>query len=138
MANQPAIPLDDFWQQRAKLLRVMAHPVRLAILEALCERPHCVKHINSLIAIPQPHLSQHIAALRKVELVASHVCGPVRCYYILQPTLVKKLIGLLRQEHATRERKCEAVVREARRGWEAMEEDNSENTTGNKSTKESS
>ena len=52
------------WDDRARLLRVMAHPVRLMILRALCERPQCVKDINSLVPIVQPHLSQHMAALR--------------------------------------------------------------------------
>jgi len=109
---------DNLWKDRAALLRVMAHPVRLTILATLCERPHCVKHINSLISIPQPHLSQHMAALRKAELVACHACGPVRCYYILKPTLVKTMIRLLGQDHPVKLRDCRSVVRESRRGWE--------------------
>lgn len=110
---------ENFWQEQAKLLRVMAHPTRLAILETLCERPHCVKHLNSLIDVAQPHLSQHMAALRKAELVACHACGPVRCYYMLRPTLVKRMIRLLRQDHPTKQRDGRSVIREARRGWEA-------------------
>jgi len=118
----PATRPERVWAERAKLLRVMAHPVRLAILEVLCQRPHCVKHINSLIAIPQPHLSQHMAALRKERLVACRACGPVRCYYILRPTLVKRMIRLLREDHPLKERDGRAVVREARRGWEELME----------------
>ena len=114
----PDSQAGDSWQQRAKLLGVMAHPVRLAILETLCERPCCVKHINSLIDISQPQLSQHMAALRKANLVACHACGPVRCYYILQPSLVKKLLQLLRQEHEIKQRDCRSVVREARQAWD--------------------
>jgi len=114
----PAAEAGEFWQERAKLLRVMAHPVRLMILEKLCERPHCVKHLNSLISISQPQLSQHMAALRKDKLVACHACGPVRCYYILRPTLVKKLIGVLRQEHPIKKRDCRTVIRQSRQGWE--------------------
>ena len=109
---------DGAWQQEAKLLRVVAHPVRLAILEALCQRPHCVKHINSLVAIPQPHLSQHMAALRKENLVACHACGPVRCYYVLRPTLVAGLLRLLRQQHPAEQRDRVAVVEEARQAWQ--------------------
>lgn len=105
------------WEARAKLLRVMAHPVRLAILEALCQRPHCVKHINSLIAISQPQLSQHIAALRKADLIACHACGPVRCYYVLQPTLVGEIIRLLHREHPVRQRDHDWVIRKSRQGW---------------------
>jgi ArsR family transcriptional regulator len=125
MTNEPTLTelqTENAWEDRATLLRVMAHPVRLAILDALCRRPHCVKHINSLVAIPQPHLSQHMAALRKGGLVACHACGPVRCYYVLRPTLVRKMVRLLRQEHPPKERDCRAVVREARRGLEQLKE----------------
>ena len=107
--------MGDLWNDRARLLSVTAHPVRLAILEALCERPCCVKDINALVPLTQAHLSQHMAALRKANLVASHVCGTLRCYYILQPTLIKKLISLLRQEHPIQERDCHSVVQQARR-----------------------
>ncbi len=88
-------PGFEFWEERARLLRMIAHPVRLAILESLCDGPRCVTDINALIAIAQPHLSQHIAALRKARLIACHVNGSLRCYYILKPTLVKRLIRLV-------------------------------------------
>lgn len=104
---------DDRWDDRARLLRVMAHPVRLMILEALCERTKCVKDINSLIPIVQPHLSQHIGALRRAELIDCHAAGPMRCYYLTRPTLVKRLIRLLAQDHPVRVRDSRSVVREA-------------------------
>jgi len=110
--------VEGYWEEQARLLRVMAHPVRLMILEKLCERPHCVKHLNSLIDIAQPQLSQHMAALRKDKLVACHACGPVRCYYVLRPTLVKNMMRILHQEHPLKERNCQSVVRESRQGWE--------------------
>ena len=108
----------EIWAQRAKLLRVMSHPMRLVILQKLCERPHCVKHLNALVDVSQPQLSQHMAALRGAKLVACHACGPVRCYYILRPSLVKKLIPLLLDEHDLVEMDCEEIVALARQGWE--------------------
>lgn len=97
------------------MLRVMAHPVRLRILEALSERSQCVKDLNSLVPLDQAHLSQHMAALRKAELVASHVDGPLRCYYVLRPTLVGRIVETLRQDHPVRPRDRASVQREARR-----------------------
>jgi len=108
--------LSDVWNDRAALLAVMAHPVRLSILDALCERPRCVKDINTVVPLAQAQLSQHMAALRKAELVACHACGTTRCYYVLRPTLVRKLIPLLRQEHPVEHRDCESVIRAAKRG----------------------
>ena len=87
------------WNDQAKLLRIMSNPVRLMILEALSESPKCVKSLNGLVEIVQPRLSQHMAALRRAKLVACYSCGAMRCYYVLRPTLVKRLIRLLRQEH---------------------------------------
>lgn len=99
------------WEQQAHLLRVMAHPVRLMILSALVERPQCVRDLNALVPIVQAHLSQHMAALRKAGLVDCHVCGSLRCYYIIRPVLVKKLLRLLSQNHTPRVRSRTAVVR---------------------------
>ena len=45
------------YTEQAQLLRVMAHPVRLRVLEALAGRSQCVKDLNSLVPIVQPHLS---------------------------------------------------------------------------------
>jgi len=106
------------WDDRARLLRVMAHPMRLMILNALCERPQCVKDINSLVPIMQPHLSQHMAALRKAGLIDCHVCGPLRCYYIVRPTLVKRMLRLLNEDHPPRLRSRDSVVRASRRAEE--------------------
>lgn len=92
------------WQEQAQLLRVMAHPVRLMILEALAGRCQCVKELNSLVPIVQPHLSQHMAALRKAGLVDCHARGTLRCYYLLRPTLVRRMIRLLREKRPPRSR----------------------------------
>jgi len=100
----------SFWNDRARLLGIMAHPTRLAILEILCEEPRCVKHINALVLLAQSHLSQHLAVLRKARLVATLACGALRCYYVLRPTLVKELIRLLRQEHPLQKRNCGSIT----------------------------
>jgi len=109
------------WEQRARLLRTMAHPIRLMILESLCDGPRCVTDINALIDIPQPHLSQHIAALREARLIDRYVNGSLRCYYILRPTLVNELIRLISGEHLERERDRAMVIREAQRRREKRE-----------------
>jgi len=101
------------WESQAQVLRAMAHPVRLRILETLCEGPLCVNDLNAFVTIPQPQLSQHMTALRKAELIACHTNGPLRCYYILKPTLVRKLVRLLTHDHPVRGRSRDAVVREA-------------------------
>jgi ArsR family transcriptional regulator len=100
------------WTEQAQLLRVMAHPLRLMVLEALADRSQCVKELNSLVPIIQPQLSQHIAALRKAKLVDCHARGTLRCYYLLRPTLVRRMIRLLREKHPVRARSRDSILRE--------------------------
>lgn len=109
------------WKTRAELLRVLAHPVRLMILEALSEGPLCVKDLNDLVNIIQPRLSQHMAILRSEKLVACHSCGTLRCYYLLRPAMIRKLIALLRQEHTPRVRDRSYVLREVQRNAKASQ-----------------
>ena len=102
------------WMERARLLRVMGHPVRLMILEALADRSQCVKDLNALVPIVQAHFSQHMAALRKAKLVDCHARGALRCYYLLRPALVRRMMRLLREDHPPRARSRDSVLREIR------------------------
>ncbi len=114
-ANDTLDPTPDAWTAPADLLRVVAHPVRLRILAALSRRSYCVKDLNALAPdVPQPVLSQHMGALRRIGLVASHTDGPLRCYYILRPSLVARLVDLLGAEHPEQPRDRADVQREAR------------------------
>lgn len=106
-------------EECARLLRTIAHPVRLTILEALAERSQCVKDLNALVPIAQSRLSQHMAALRKAELVDCHTNGPLRCYYILRPALIRGVVRLLCERHHARRRSRDAVLREIQRAAKA-------------------
>jgi len=114
-SDSPERSGEELWEDRARLLKLIAHPARLLILESLSDKSQCVKDLNSLVPLPQPYLSQHISALRRANLVASHSNGSLRCYYVTRPTLVRSLVRLLRKEHPVRLRDRDQVVREAQR-----------------------
>jgi len=67
-----------------------------------------------LVSIMQPHLSQHMAALRNAGLIDCHISGPLRCYYIIRPTLVKKMLRLLGEDHPIRSLSRDSVMRASR------------------------
>ena len=96
----------------ASLLSVVAHPIRLTILQELCAGVRCVSDLNDLIPISQPNLSQHMSALRKAGLVDCHSNGPLRCYYVIRPSLVEALLRLQPERHPTRLRSRESVLAE--------------------------
>ena len=103
-----------FWEERARLMRLISHPVRLLILEALSKGSRCVKDLNSMVDIEQPNFSQHMAVLRKAKLVGCQKSGALRCYYIMRPSLVRQLIQILSEEHEILVRSRDSVVREAK------------------------
>jgi ArsR family transcriptional regulator len=82
-------------RRSAELLRVLAHPTRLAILGALKDGLKCVSDINELLDVSQPNLSQHLAVLRRERIVDFYEKGKQRCYYITRPSMVQALILFL-------------------------------------------
>ncbi len=103
-----------FWKERARLMRLISHPVRLLILETLSKGSRCVKDLNSMVSIEQPNFSQHIAVLRNAKLVGCQKSGALRCYYVLRPSLVRQLIQVLSEEHKVQVRSRNSVIREAK------------------------
>ena len=57
-------------ERAAELLRALAHPVRLQIVELLSNHDHrCVHELVEQLAVSQPAVSQHLQVLRAAELV---------------------------------------------------------------------
>jgi len=55
------------YQGQAKILRALAHPVRLRILDILARQEACVCHLEAVLKRPQPYVSQQLAALREAR-----------------------------------------------------------------------
>lgn len=102
-------------REKAGLLRVLGHPVRLAILAELNKGPKCVTDIQELLEMPQPNVSQHLAALRHEKIVDYHEDGKQRCYYLARPGLVKSLLRFLEPDYPVSKRSREDVRRAGRR-----------------------
>jgi ArsR family transcriptional regulator, arsenate/arsenite/antimonite-responsive transcriptional repressor len=101
-------------RDKAEVLRQLAHPIRLQILEELATGAKCVTDIQDLLEIPQPNVSQHLLVLRRNRIVDFYEDGPLRCYYLLRPALVTKLFHLLSSEYPIVERDREEVRLEGR------------------------
>ncbi len=102
-------------RQKAELLRQLAHPTRLTILEELARGARCVTDIQDLLDIPQSNVSQHLTVLRQARIVDFHEDGQLRCYYLLRPSLVQAVLHLLSGEYPITRRGREEVRLEGRR-----------------------
>jgi len=99
---------------KAEMLRQLAHPIRLQILEELASGAKCVTEIQELLDIPQPNVSQHLLILRSNRIVDFYEDGQLRCYYLLRPALAEGLLHFLSGEYPIVERSCEEVRQEGR------------------------
>ena len=65
----------DPYRTQAKMLKLMAHPIRLQILEALLHDSECVCHLSALLHKPQPYVSQQLAVLRNGGVIVDEKDG---------------------------------------------------------------
>ena len=99
----PRDPKTLAW--RAEILKALAQPTRLAILEFLRGGEECVCRIFPAIGGNQPNISKHLALMKKAGVLDSRQEGTMTFYWI-KDTRVFEILDLvdemLRRE--TRER----------------------------------
>ncbi len=75
----------------ASLLKAIAHPARVAIIEHLVKVNSCIcGDLVSEIQLAQPTISQHLKELRNAEIIQGNVEGNSVCYCI-NPEALKTL-----------------------------------------------
>jgi ArsR family transcriptional regulator len=88
------------FREKAELLRVLGHPVRLRILQELLKGTKCVSDIQDLLSVPQSNISQHLLLLRRYQVIDYTEDGALRCYFITRPELVRELFRFLKKDYA--------------------------------------
>jgi len=85
-------------EKRIELLRILAHPVRIRILEELTEGVKCVSDFEESLDISQPNVSQHLKLLKTQEVVDYFVDGRLKCYFLKEP-FIPDLLDLLEKQY---------------------------------------
>lgn len=76
------------------LLRALADPIRLQVIEALGGGERCVCDLTADLGLAQSKLSFHLKVLRETGLLADRQSGRW-VYYRLQPDALERLRGWL-------------------------------------------
>jgi len=76
---------------QAQMLKAMAHPFRIRLLEVLSVDDECVCHLVSLFDKPQPYISQQLAALKEAGLVQDRRVAQRIFYRIADPRVLELL-----------------------------------------------
>ena len=84
------------YDENAQILKALAHPTRLHLLELIREQQPCVKHMEEILGVAQPNISQHLSLLRNMGIVTSNRDGNQVCYQISK-TIVLKILDALKK-----------------------------------------
>lgn len=73
------------YDSQAELFKLLGHPVRLQILDALRRSPECVCHLQAMLQKPQPYISQQLRVLREAGIIADAKDGLNVYYHLVDP-----------------------------------------------------
>ncbi len=85
-------------EKRIDLLKVLAHPARIKILEDLTQGVKCVSDFEDVLDISQPQVSQHLTLLRTNGIVDFFVDGRLKCYFLKEP-FIPDLLEILKKQY---------------------------------------
>jgi ArsR family transcriptional regulator len=83
---------------RIEILKLIAHPTRIAILDELSKGVKCVSDLQEFLEISQPNISQHLSALRHAGIIDYFIDGRLRCYFLKNPFIVD-LLELFKKDY---------------------------------------
>ena len=74
---------------KARVLKAMAHPSRLCIVEELAKRERCVCELTKIIGADMSTVSKHLTVLKQAGIVADEKRGAMVFYRLRVPCLQK-------------------------------------------------
>jgi ArsR family transcriptional regulator len=79
--------IQERFEARAKILKAMAHPTRLIIIEALARQEECVNALTELVGADTSTVSRHLLLLKNAGIIADEKRGK-QVFYRLQCTCI--------------------------------------------------
>ena len=97
----PPRPSREMFEERARIMKAMAHPSRLLIVDELSRGERCVCELTGLVGHDISTVSKHLAVLKRVGIVADEKRG-LQVYYRLKTPCILNFFGCI--ENVLRER----------------------------------
>jgi DNA-binding transcriptional ArsR family regulator len=87
---------DALRRFKAQVFQALAHPTRIAIVEALRDGELSAGMLQDRLQVEQANLSQHLAVLRAKHVVVNRKAGNQVYYSVRDPVLIE-VLDLLRR-----------------------------------------
>ena len=82
---------DDEVNEIALLIKALAHPARISIVNYLIRTENCIcNDIVAELSLAQPTVSQHLKELKNAGIIKGNISGKAICYCI-NPEIFNKL-----------------------------------------------
>jgi len=82
------VALDERYRVQAEILKALAHPARLAMIEALAGGEKCVNELREVVDLDMSTVSKHLAILRHVGIVTDQKRGNQVFYRLRTPCVL--------------------------------------------------
>lgn len=90
------IEREEHIEQAARVIKAMAHPLRLKILCVLGDREFSVQDIVDTVGTSQSNISQHLAILREKGVLRTRKDAN-RVFYRISDQRTLQLLGMMRE-----------------------------------------
>jgi ArsR family transcriptional regulator len=80
------------FEERARVIKAMAHPSRLFIIEELAKRERCVRELTDMIGSDVSTVSKHLSILREAGIITDEKRG-LQVYYSLKMPCILNFFG---------------------------------------------
>lgn len=67
--------LPDRYRAQARIIKALAHPTRLFIVDELSRGERCVRELTAMIGVEMPTVSRHLSLLRSVGILGTERRG---------------------------------------------------------------
>ncbi len=76
------------YQAQARVLKALAHPTRLFLVEELSRRERCVCELTAMVGVEMPTISRHLSVLKGVGIVEDEKRGTQVFYHLKTPCVM--------------------------------------------------
>lgn len=111
---------NKIYEQLARLVKALANPRRLEILELLAQGSHAVEQIAGQTDMSVANTSQHLQTMKRAQLVGTRREG-VTVYYHLDGENVFRVWKALRNLGMEKNAEIERILQEFRKSREALD-----------------
>ena len=86
------------YQKESEILKALANPIRLKIIDAIREEEVCVSTLEEITGASQSCVSQHLSVLRNLGMVETSRNGNLVCYS-LKNRLAERIVSSIYEEY---------------------------------------